>query len=338
MDWPTLRLPQRLQETVPSARALAYRIPMQTTFRGLTHREGVLIQGAAGWAEWSPFLEYGPAEAVTWWRAAAEAATLGLPEPRRSSVEVNCTVPALGPEESHALVARSGCRTAKVKVAEPGQSFGEDRDRVEAVREALPDGQVRIDANGAWSVDEAVSHLADLASYELEYAEQPCGSTEELAELRRALARRGIEVPIAADESIRRSGDPERVVALEAADLAVIKVQPLGGVRACLELVERLGLPVVVSSAVETSVGIRAGVALAAALPELRYACGLNTVPLLATDVALSPVEATDGAIAVADLVLSEERLAQVAAPLDRQEAWQVRLEELDRHLAEVAA
>ena len=275
-------------------------LPMRVRFRGITRRRGVLVQGPAGWGEWSPFAEYVTPEIDPWWRCAREAAVEGWPAAVRSSVPVNVTIPAVRPWDAHARAAASGCSTAKIKVAEPGQSAAEDEARVEAVRDALgASGRVRIDANGAWTVAEALRRLRSLARYGLEYAEQPCRSVEELRELRLALARAGVEVPIAADESIRRSGDPERVAALEAADVAVLKVQPLGGVRACLQLAERLGMPVVVSSALETSVGIAAGVALAAALPELPYACGLNTVSLLDADVALDPLVAVDGAIGV---------------------------------------
>lgn len=275
-------------------------LPMTVRFRGITRRRGVLVRGPAGWAEWSPFAEYVAPEIDAWWRATREAAVEGFPAPVRDRVPVNVTIPAVGPQDAHARAAASGCATAKIKVADHPGSFAEDLARVEAVRDALgPTGRVRVDVNGRWTVDEAVPRLRALARFGLEYAEQPCATVEELADLRRRLARGGVDVPVAADESIRRSGDPERVVALEAADVAVLKVQPLGGVRACLRLAERLGLPVVVSSALETSVGIAAGVALAAALPELPFACGLNTVPLLAGDVAVEPLVAVDGAITV---------------------------------------
>ncbi len=270
----------------------AYAIGMRTRFRGIDVREGLLLRGPAGWGEFSPFWDYGPAECVPWLAAAREAAELGWPAPVRDAVPVNCTVPAVGPEAAAQVVRRSaGCRTAKVKVAEPGQSLADDLARVEAVRDVLgPSGRVRVDANGAWSLDEAVRALRELDRFDLEYAEQPCASVEELAALRRR-----VDVPIAADESIRRSDDPLRVAALQAADVAVLKVQPLGGVRACLAIAERIGLPVVVSSALETSVGIAAGVALAAALPELPYACGLGTVAMLERDVVADPLLPVDG-------------------------------------------
>jgi len=254
---------------------ITYSIGLKNRFRGITVREGMLYEGPAGWAEWSPFLDYDDATCVSWLRAAREAAEVGWPAPVRDRVPVNCTVPAVGPEQAAEIVRASGCSTAKVKVAEPGQTLADDLERVEAVRDAIGSGQVRIDANGLWSVDQAVQNLKQLQRFDLEYVEQPTATVEELAEVRRRT-----DVPVAADESIRRAEDPLRVKKLDAADIAVLKVQPIGGVRACLDIAERIGLPVVVSSALETSVGIAAGVALAAALPELPYACGLATVSM----------------------------------------------------------
>ncbi|MCW2794428.1 MAG: O-succinylbenzoate synthase, partial [Nocardioides sp.] len=291
-------------------------IPMRTRFRGITVREGVLLRGGAGWGEWSPFLEYDPEVAEPWLRCAEEAAAGDWPAPLRSSIPVNVTVPAVSPERAHAIVLAGGCATAKVKVAEPGQTLGDDEARVEAVRDALgPDGRVRVDANGGWDVDGAVGaiRLLDLAAGGLEYVEQPCATVEELAAVRRA-----VDVPIAADESIRRAADPYRVRDLEAADVAVLKVQPLGGVRACLRIAEDIGLPVVVSSALETSVGIAAGLALAASLPELPYACGLATVQLLTGDVAVSPLLPVGGSLPVGVPTVDEGALAALAADADR--------------------
>lgn len=295
-----------------SVEAVAYSVGLRNRFRGITVRKGLLVRGPAGWAEWSPFAEYTRPEIDAWWAATVEAATVGFPEPVRDRVPVNVTVPAVDAERAHAIVTASGCRTAKVKVAEPGQGFGEDLARVEAVRDALgPDGRVRVDVNGHWDVDSAERRLRELARFGLEYAEQPCASVGELADLRRRFARNGVDVLIAADESIRRSGDPERVVAEQAADIAVLKVQPLGGVRRCLELAERLGLPVVVSSALESSVGLAAGVALAAALPELPFACGLNTATMFTADVTRAPLVAENGEIAVRPVTV------------DRPDGWQ---------------
>jgi o-succinylbenzoate synthase len=302
-------------------------IPMRTRFRGITVREGVLIRGERGWGEWSPFLEYPPEVAEPWLRCAEEAAAGDWPVPVRASVPVNVTVPAVGPDRAHAIVRAGGCTTAKVKVAEPGQSLVEDEARVEAVRDALgSSGRIRVDANGGWDVDAAVAAIGrlDTAAGGLEYVEQPCASVEDLAAVRRTVG-----VPIAADESIRRAADPYRVRDLEAADVAVLKVQPLGGVRACLRIAEDIGLPVVVSSALETSVGIAAGVALAAALPELPYACGLATVQLLTDDVAATPLLPVDGELPVGVPLVDDAALARLAADPDRAAHWAARLAEV---------
>jgi o-succinylbenzoate synthase len=277
---------------------LVYSIAMRTRFRGIDVRDGVLMRGPAGWGEFSPFWDYDVAECVPWLRAAHEAAYDGWPAARRTSIPVNVTVPAVGPDLAAEVVRASrGCRTAKVKVAEPGQSEADDIARVEAVRDALgPGGRVRIDVNGLWDVDTAVRRLPvlDRAAGGLEYVEQPCRTVGELAAV-----RRGVDVPVAADESIRRAADPLRVARLGAADIAVLKVQPLGGVSACLRIAEQIGLPVVVSSALETSVGIAACVALAAALPDLPYACGLATLALLDGDVTSQPFEVVHGELTV---------------------------------------
>ena len=313
-----------MRGSAATAEHVVYAIGMRTRFRGITRREGLLVKGPAGWGEFSPFWDYGDEECVPWLRSAYEAASGEWPAARRATIPVNCTVPAVAPERAAAIVASSaGCRTAKVKVAEPGQPFGADAARVEAVRDALgPAGKVRIDANGAWSVQEAIERIGALEHLDLEYVEQPCGSVAELAAVRRAVG-----VPIAADESIRRASDPLRVAAEEAADIAVLKVQPLGGVRACLDVAERIGLPVVVSSALESAVGIAAGLALAAALPELPYACGLATGQLLHGDVVPEPGVVTDGHLAVARPEPSAESLAAVAADEPTSARWLERLE-----------
>ena len=146
---------------------------------------------------------------------------------------MNATVPAVGAREVPQVLARfPGCRTAKVKVAEPGQTLDDDVARVAAVRRALgPDGRVRVDANGGWTVPEALAALAALAPHGLEYAEQPCATVAELAALRALLADEGLPVLVAADESVRKAEDPMRVALAGAADLVVLKVAPLGGVR-----------------------------------------------------------------------------------------------------------
>jgi O-succinylbenzoate synthase len=297
-------------------------LPMRVPFRGIRHREALLVSGPAGWGEFSPFLEYDDTEASRWLAAAVEAAWAGWPSPVRGEVPVNATVPAVGASEVGAVLARfPGCRTAKVKVAETGQALADDLDRVAAVRAALgADGKVRVDANAAWTVDDALHALTALAAYDLEYAEQPCAGLDELAALRVALARAGVDLPIAADESVRKAEDPLRVALAGAADVVVLKVAPLSGVRPALDVAEACALPVVVSSALDTAVGIRAGVALAAALPSLPYACGLATTGLLSSDVTeLRPVE---GALPVGPVVPDPDRLAALAAPADRRAWW----------------
>jgi O-succinylbenzoate synthase len=263
--------------------ARVFAIPMRVRFRGIAVREGMLIEGPAGWGEFCPFVEYDDAACVPWLATAIEACTQGWPQPVRGRIPVNCTVPAVGPQRAHAIAANSGCRTAKVKVADHPQSLAEDLARVEAVRDALgPDGAVRVDANGAWDVHTAVGRIRrlDRAAGGLEYVEQPCRTLAELAAVRRR-----VDVRIAADESIRGAEDPLRVAVAGAADLAVIKCTPLGGVRRSLRVAEAAGLPCVVSSALETSVGLAAQLALAGALPELDFACGLGTLSLFDGDV-----------------------------------------------------
>jgi O-succinylbenzoate synthase len=300
--------PAELGQLLATLRAFA--IPMRTKFRGITVREGALIQGPAGWGEFSPFAEYGPAESARWLASAIESATQPWPDPIRESIPVNVTVPAVGPERAYQIVAASGCRTAKVKVAERGQREDEDIERVAAVRDALdaagPGGRIRVDANGGWSVDVATRLLRQLSRYGLEYAEQPCATLPELAKLRRE-----VDIPIAADESIRKAEDPLKVRAAGAADIVMVKVQPLGGVRAALRVAEACGLPVVVSSAVDSSVGLAAGVALAAALPALPYACGLATMSLLAGDVTAAPLAEAAGVLPVRRPPVDEAALAQ---------------------------
>ncbi|MBB1494081.1 o-succinylbenzoate synthase [Propioniciclava sp. MC1595] len=299
---------------------LTWSSPLADRFRNLDVRDGVLLRGPAGWAEFSPFWDYDDAECVPWLRAAVEAATLSFPDAVRTSVPVNATVPAVGPERAAEIVRASGCATVKVKVAQAGQSLADDLDRVAAVRDALgPAGAIRVDANAAWSVDEAVAALPriDRAAGGLQYAEQPCAAVDDLARVRRAVA-----VPIAADESIRRASDPHAVVRAEAADVIVVKVQPLGGVRACLALAEELGLPVTVSSALESSVGVAAGVALAAALPRTN-AAGLATVAMLRADVAATPLLPVDGELPVGRVV--PDAITPAAPDLDR--AWRDRLD-----------
>ncbi|HKZ18732.1 MAG TPA: o-succinylbenzoate synthase [Acidimicrobiia bacterium] len=261
-------------------------LPMRHRFRRVESRDAVLIKGPEGWGEFSPFPEYPPEVTARWLASALEGACSVWPSPRRSQVPINVTVPAVDPSTAFEIVVTSGCRTAKVKVAEAGQRPEDDVARVKAVREALgPDGKVRIDVNAAWTLDEATEGLQRLAGFDLEYVEQPVRTIEEMIELRRRLP-----IPIAADEVVRSGADPLEVAERGAADIIVVKVQPLGGVARALDVASRAGLPTVVSSALETSVGLAAGLAAAAALPEMIYACGLGTASLFYDDVVADPL------------------------------------------------
>lgn len=315
-----------MTSAVDGRELFVFDVPMRVRFRAQERRSGVLLRGPAGWGEFSPFPEYDAETCVPWLVAALEGANRGWPAPVRDVVPVNTTIPAVGPEQAHALATSSGCRTAKVKVAEPGQTLADDVARVEAVRDALgPDGMVRVDANGAWSVDEAVTALKSLDEFELEYAEQPVRTLEEMAQLRRR-----VDVRLAADESVRTAADPMRIAGLDAADIVVLKVQPLGGVRRCLDVAEACGLPVVVSSAVESSVGLAAGVALAAALPELPFACGLGTAQLLSGDVTTTPLLPEDGVLPVRTVVPDG---ASGRADDETTQRWLTRLTSVAEHL-----
>lgn len=313
-------------------------LPMRLRFRGVTEREAVLLKGPRGWAEWAPFPEYGDADAARWLAAAVELGWGEVPAPVRAEVGVNATVPALAADQVESVLARYDLaadparRTAKIKVAEKGQTLADDVARVTEVRRVLgPSARVRVDANGAWSVDEALEALTALAPLHLEYAEQPCATVEGLAELRVRLARAGVDVPVAADESIRRAEDPLRVAREYAADLVVVKVAPLGGVARALEIVDACGLPAVVSSALDTSVGLAGGVRLAAALPQLGHHCGLGTAALLAADVVPQPLLPQAGTLTVdrADAArdaVDPGRLATYRSGAEREAWWRERL------------
>lgn len=328
-----------MSSSVPSladlrATAHVVALPLVTRFRGIEVREALLFEGPEGWAEFAPFVEYGDAEAAAWLAAAVDFAWRPQPRAVRTTVRVNATVPAVVAGAVPAVLARfDGCRTAKVKVAEPGQTLADDVARVAAVRAAMgAEGRVRIDANGAWNVDEAEHAFHALAEYDLEYVEQPCASVEELAELRSRVKYMGI--PIAADESVRKAEDPLRVAREGAADLLVVKAAPLGGVRRALEIVAESGLPAVVSSALDTSVGLGMGLALAAALPSLDYDCGLGTASLLAADVSAAPLRPLGGAIDVRRAAVDSRGLDAHAASADRREWWLARLERCHALLA----
>lgn len=308
-----------------AATARVVSLPMHTRFRGVDTREALLFEGPEGWAEFSPFVEYDDTEASVWLAAAIDFAYAPQPGALRDRVPVNATVPAVAADHVAAVIARfDGTRTAKVKVAERGQTLADDIARVRAVRETMgPEGRIRIDANGGWNIDEAEHAIRELAAFDLEYAEQPCASVEELAEVRTRVKYMG--VPIAADESVRKAADPLAVARAGAADLLVVKAQPLGGLRRALDIIAAAGLPVVVSSALDTAVGLSQGAALAAALPELEFDCGLGTASLFADDVA--DFRARGGTVSADRAVPDAVALSRLAASDERREWWMRRLE-----------
>ncbi|ORV81895.1 O-succinylbenzoate synthase [Mycobacterium interjectum] len=302
-------------------------LPMRVRFRGITTREVALIEGPAGWGEFGAFLEYAPPEAAHWLASAVEGAYRPPPPVLRRRVPINATVPAVPAARVSEVLSRfPGAGTAKVKVAEPGQTLADDVARVNAVRALVP--TVRVDANGGWTVEQAARAAAALtADGPLEYLEQPCASVDELAALR---AR--IDVPIAADESIRKADDPLAVVRAHAADIAVLKVAPLGGVSALLAIAAQIDIPVVVSSALDSAVGISHGLTAAAALPQLRHACGLGTGGLFSADVA-DVAEPVDGYLAVGPVTPDPARLRALAAPPERRQWWIDRIKACHRLL-----
>lgn len=310
-----------------------YRLPLRVGFRGLTERSGVLLRGPAGWGEFAPFGDYDDSAAVPWLAAAVAHAAGGLPPPGGQRIPVNVTIPAVDAAKAFALAsAPHGCTTAKVKVAElrgvaggPASVVDADLARLEAVRAALgPAGKIRIDVNQGWSLDFATKWLPvyDTAAGGLEYAEQPVAGVQNLAALRRR-----VSVPLAADESLRLSDDPLAVRRLAAADVAVLKVHPLGGVTAALRLAEDLGLPAVVSSAIDSAIGISAGLTLAASLPGLPFACGLGTGTLFDYDVA-------DSLLPIGGHIVHH----QITPDLSRRRTWEAPLQLADRWMRRLRA
>jgi len=278
--------PEIKEQILSTARVLS--IPMRVKFRGITTREVLLFEGPNGWAEWSPFTEYEDEEASIWLKAAIEFAFGEIPEPTKKTIKVNATLAAVRDVRA-ALEPFGNFEVVKIKVAEQGQTLQDDLDRIHEVRKHYPEARIRLDANGGYDIATALT-LAK-AMYEegvpLEYLEQPVKTIAELAELR--LKLKTMQIKIAADESVRKVSDPLAVAQANAADLLVLKAAPLGGINNALRIAKEAGLPVVVSSALETSVGISIGVYLAALL-DSDYASGLATAALLTEDVTDTPL------------------------------------------------
>ena len=309
------------------SRAHVVNLPLVTRFRGVDRREAVLLDGPSGWSEFSPFLDYDDAEGATWLAAALDFGWRESRAPRRrESIPVNATLPAVPLDRiAHTLSLFGECRTVKIKVAERGETLADDVARVRETRRLLgPAGRIRLDANGAWTIDEAEHAVRALEQFDLEYVEQPCATVPELAELRRRIHR--IDVLVAADESVRKAADPLAVARAGAADLLVIKAAPLGGIDRALALVAEAGLPAVVSSALDTSIGLAMGAELAARLPALPYDCGLGTAALFFDDVVATSLRPVDGAIAAGRVDADPDALLRLAADAERTAWWHERL------------
>ena len=313
-----------LQELFSTMRVVA--LPTKTNFRGINIREVALFRGEYGWGEFSPFLEYGYEECAPWLSSAIEAATQPRPHIYRNSVRVNGTIPALNEASDIEKIVDSfpGVDTFKVKV---GENLPEDIVRLARVRALRPKAKIRIDVNGNWDVATAVTNLR--AIYEnigpLDYVEQPCATVEELRELKQKLK---LDIKIAGDEVLRKAADPFAVDLVGAVDIVMLKVQPLGGIARAHKLAKHHNLPVVISSALESAVGINYGLILAASIPEMNFDCGLGTGSLLNADVADLPI--TNGEIQITDF---EPNFNHIEVAPDRIEWWKNRVMKTAEHL-----
>ena len=314
-------------------------IPMTVTFRGVNSRQSALIRGPYGWGEFAPFVEYGVQESAAWLACALEAAWLPAPEQVRTRIPLNATLPAVAAERVPQVLTKyeGEIQELKIKVAEKGQSLADDIARVAAARDALPNARLKVDANMGYTLGGALEALHKLCDYGIIYAEQPVASIEDMAALRFAIAKEGLPVRIAADESIRKAEDPLKLARANAADLMVVKAAPLGGVRRALALVKQAQLPAVVSSALESSVGIATGASLAASLPTLRYGCGLGTVSLMAEDVTDEPLIAHDGFMDLRAITPSPQRLERLATDEQTRQWWVNRVTDCYRVLERAA-
>ncbi len=296
-------------------------LPTKTDFRSVRIREVALFEGPRGWGEFSPFVEYEARECVPWLVSAVEAATAVPLEVLRTHIEVNATMPAINGRENIAEVLSwfPGCKTVKIKV---GNDLKEDLARIATVCDLLPSAKVRVDANGSWTIGKATQAIHAIYDIcDLEYVEQPCNSAGDLRELKK---RVGIPVLIAGDEVVRKAEDPMSVDLHDVVDVLLLKVAPLGGIKRSLEIAAHHGKPAVVSSALDSAVGISYGLRLAAVLPSLSYACGLGTGVLLGADVAALPI--IDGAMSVSSVVPDQAHLEKYSISPDRLDWWRSRV------------
>jgi O-succinylbenzoate synthase len=313
-----------LEEALASLRVLA--LPMRTRFRSLDVRETALIKGESGWGEFAPFVEYSDQESLPWLESAIEAADKALSPALRELIPINATVPASNDEAEieQILSWYPGVDTVKIKV---GTGIREDLARIKAVRKYLPKAKIRIDVNGSWSVKEALSNIS--AIYEvtgdlLEYVEQPVASLDELKQLKEGMS---VDVKIAGDEVLRKANDPFAISLDGAIDILMLKVSPLGGIKRAMDLASHHKLPVVISSALESAVGISYGLALAARVPNLDYACGLGTSALFNQDVSDIPI--ANGVIKAASYPIDLERVERYELKSERLEWWRNRISQV---------
>ena len=310
-----------LEEALASLRVLA--LPMRTTFRSLNVRETALIKGESGWGEFAPFVEYSDQESLPWLESAIEAADKPLSPALREAIPINATVPASNNEAEieQILSWYPGVDTVKIKV---GTGIKEDLARIQEVRKHLPKAKIRIDVNGSWSVKEALSNIS--AIYEvtgdlLEYVEQPVASLDELKQLKEGMS---VDVKIAGDEVLRKAKDPFAISLDGAIDILMLKVSPLGGIKRAMDLASHHKLPVVISSALESAVGISYGLALAARVPNLDYACGLGTSALFNQDISDIPI--ISGAIKVKSYPIDIAQIERHELKGERLEWWRNRI------------
>lgn len=302
-------------------------LPMRSKFRSITTREVAIFKGVR-WSEFSPFVEYSDAESAVWLRAALSWANDPLPSLHRTVIPTNATLPAVAADQVEEVLKNFGnFKCVKIKVGEVGQSRAEDLVRIRKVFDVYPEVRVRLDANGALTLSEALSLCEALREEAIEYFEQPVARIEEMRNLRHELAKREIGIKIAADELIRRAGDPYLVAKEEAADISVLKVQPLGGIQPALAIANEIGMDCVVSSAIESSIGLAHGLYLAGAMSELKYDCGLATASLLAGDVTHQPLIATDGKIQIRNVEPDSDLIQKYSASQERTDWWVRRIE-----------
>ena len=322
----------RLSDLVSAARVVS--IPLRTKFRGITERELLVFEGPNGFTEWAAFVEYSDEEAATWLTAAIEWGFADLPTPKRTSVPVNAILPAVAPQDVAKILTRAGkFQTVKIKTAEKGQSVSDDLARILEVQNLYPEAKIRLDANGGFEIPKALELLEKLQfeGIELEYFEQPVATIAELAEMKIEIAKTGQTTLIAADESVRKSSDPLAVELAKAADILVLKSAPLGGIASALEIAASSKLPIVSSSAMQSSIGLGAELHFAACLETLEFDAGLGTMNLFAGDLVKETLKPIDGVLEVRRPEISTSALDTLKAEDHRYDWWIARLQRCGR-------